>query len=326
MERTAVADFYRGKGYQVHDSIVVTGQSGNQLRVPLLCEGPLGNLAVFFGDAGGIDGPEIGAAKRVARDLGATAVVAAAAFTGEQRRTAAELGVVLLDGDAVGAPLPPATPPSSWPGRTPAAVLEDDLAAHPWPASGRPGGVDGAAPALVDIDQLLGPRAEGPRAPAVAAPAPALQRAPVSSPPPAAPSVQAPRAAAPSAEGLWRHARRGEAPAAASASTSPSSSAQVAASPGIAAFGERTATRVKAGRFTWLDLPKAPEAAPDAEYVGTVATRAAPAPAPQVSEEETARLRHEAFAREARRALWIRRGAWTLGGSVAAYLFLLWWF
>lgn len=294
MERTQVADFYRGKGYQVHESIVVTGQSGNQQRVPLLCEGPLGNLAVFFGDAAGIDGPEIGAAKRVARDLGATAVVAAGSFSGEQRAQAAELGVVLLDASAIGAAPQRPSIDSAWPGQTPRQSLERDLEAHPWPASGRPGGLDATREAaLVDIDE-------------VAARPPASQAAPPTRATALVPGLATP-APAPTrtdAGGLWKHPR--------------AATAAPAASPAPARASPATA-----GRFAWLDLPKAQPAAAELEV--DVAVSARPAAKPPTPEElaaqERARLEREVLLR-----MYVRRGAWVLGGAVAVYLFLLWWF
>src|ERR1041385_1091365 len=123
MDAGAAASFYRRKGYTVREGVRATGASGNEHRVPLLAEGPLGSLAVFFGDLGGIDGPEMGGARKVARDLGATPVLAADTFSNEDRQTAARLGVVLLDGDAVAvepaAPAPSADPARSWPGLAP---------------------------------------------------------------------------------------------------------------------------------------------------------------------------------------------------------------
>ena len=293
MERAQVADFYRGKGYLVHESIVVTGQSGNQQRVPLLCEGPLGNLAVFFGDAAGIDGPEIGAAKRVSRDLGATAVVAAGTFTAEQRGHAAELGVVLLDHASMGAPAPAPHIESAWPGQTPRQALDRDLQAHPWPASGRPGGQDGTRDAaLVDIDQVA-ERASARLAPA----APTTIARPT---PTAAPRDDA--------GGLWKHARAGTSTA--------------AQEPATHVMRASTAATT-AGRFAWLDLPKpaAPEA--EIEYDETVSAR--PAAVPLTPEQEAAQRRARML-REAQVRDYVKYGAWTLGGAVALYLFLLWWF
>lgn len=300
MERARVADFYRGKGYQVHESILVTGQSGNQQRVPLLCEGPLGNLAVFFGDAAGIDGPEIGAAKRVARDLGATAVVAAGSFTGEQRRTAAELGVVLLDGGSIESPAP-AEAGSAWPGETRRQVLERDLEAHPWPASGRPEGLDQTrrASALSDIDEVVAgagaalaamPNEPGPAAPVVLAPA---QPATAAAATPVAPMRG-------DDGGLWRHGR---------AAAGPRAVAPAAARPG-------------AQRFAWLGLPPAPAPAAEAESTSSVAARPRPAPP---SPERVEAERHARLLREAQLRVLVRRGAWILGAALFVYLFLLWW-
>ncbi|MEK6975596.1 MAG: hypothetical protein AABY18_04550 [Candidatus Thermoplasmatota archaeon] len=303
MDRTQVAAFYRGKGYLVHESIVVTGQSGNQQRVPLLCEGPLGNLAVFFGDAAGIDGPEIGAAKRVAKDLGATAVVAAGTFTTDQRRTAAELGVVLLDAASMEAPAPLPVP-SAWPGQAPGAALERDLEAHPWPASGRPGGVDGPSRSVAyDVDELLG-RFERAK-PADTVTVDATPPAPANSPAPT-PAAMAPRASRADDGGLWKQPRT---------------------APAAVAVAQPTASR-KAGNgpaFAWLNLPQAPAPAAETEYSGTVAARAATPAAVPLTPEQLAAQKQERLLREAMVRVWIRRGAWMLGAAVFVYLFLLWW-
>ena len=294
MDRTLVATFYRGKGYQVHESIVVTGQSGNSQRVPLLCEGPLGNLAVFFGDAAGIDGPEIGAAKRVARDLGATAVVAAGSFNGEQRAQAAELGVVLLDAAAMG-PAPAPAIESAWPGQTPRQALERDLAAHPWPESGRPGGVDHArTAAFADIDEVA---ARGEAKPLVVAPATAPRATPAPAATPAASRTD-------DAGGLWRHPRAGQ--------------ATLATDPVPARAASATA-----GRFAWLDLPKAAPPAAEIEVEASVSARAAPKPP---TAEERAAQQRARLEREEQLRMYVRRGAWVLGGALAVYLFALWWF
>ena len=312
MDRTQVAAFYRGKGYLVHESIVVTGQSGNQQRIPLLCEGPLGNLAVFFGDAAGIDGPEIGAAKRVAKDLGATAVVAAGTFTGDQRRTAAELGVVLLDASALEAPTATELP-SAWPGQTPGAALERDLNAHPWPASGRPGGVDGPTRTVAyDVEELLGrfERAK-PAVPTVPATpdstAAALPAVPAD--PTAAPTKRAAVASSPSADGgLWKQ---------------PRVKTNVDATPVQATHVPRAAGRQA---FAWLDLPKAGPQAAEIEYSGVVATRTPTAPPSPLTAEELAAQEHDRMLRAAMTRVWLKRGGWTLLAIVLLWLFLLWWF
>lgn len=162
MDPTAVAAFYQGKGYTVREGARVPGLSGNEHKVPLLAEGPLGSLAIFFGDFGGVDGPEMGGARKAARDIGATPVLAADEFSNNDRQVAARLGVVLLDGTMMmeDPPAGPAAPPqAAWPGlqvrssSTTHAKTEPDQ--HPWPASGRVGGRDGPAARAIDIDDLL---------------------------------------------------------------------------------------------------------------------------------------------------------------------------
>ena len=316
MDRTRVAAHYRAKGYRVHEPMVVEGRSGSH-RVPMLCEGPLGNLTVFFGDAGGIDGPEIGAAKRIARDLGASAVVAAATFTGEQRKAAAELGVVLVDAAALDEPAPAAPTPSAWPASRRGGGLDQDLAAHPWPDSGRPGGFDGPSRTVTyEVDELLA-RFEQPRThPQGAAAASALSTPSAPTPPArpvAAPSPQTTQA--PQAASLWRHPR-GDARAATTPTLTTTGLATTTLTPAS------TSKSVAATRFAWLNLPPTPEARPDAEYEGTVATHAraaadlAATAIPQAVRDPRITLR--------RRQL-VRRLAWIAGVALFVYLFLLWW-
>jgi len=145
-----VAGFYRAKGYTVHENPKVRGASGNVYTAALVADGPLGALLVSFGDAGGVDGAELGRVRTMARDIGATPVLACPAPTADVRRLAAQLGVVLVD-EATVADAPP--PRASVP---PADPLRKDLDAHPWPASGRaanalhPGGATAR-----DVDDML---------------------------------------------------------------------------------------------------------------------------------------------------------------------------
>ena len=97
MDPATVAAFYQAKGYTVREGVRVPGLSGNEHKVPLLAEGSLGSLAIFFGDFGGVDGPEMGGARKVAREIGATPVLAADEFSNQDRQLAARLGVVLVD-------------------------------------------------------------------------------------------------------------------------------------------------------------------------------------------------------------------------------------
>lgn len=339
VDRDQVAQHYRTKGYQVHASMVLEGRSGSH-RIPMLCEGPLGNLTVFFGDAGGIDEREIGSAKRIARDLGATAVVAAAHFTTDQRKTAAGLGVVLLDDAMLGmAPQAPAAPRTAWPvATTPHETLARDLAAHPWPDSGRPGGFGGPHRAVTyEVEELLAhfdanrsappaasrpPPAPGPTLAAQDAPA-TVDLTPSTAPTPA-------RASPSSTAQLWKHPRAGRAGPDASTPESPPT--------GVAAG---TPTPRTATRFAWLNLPKPAEPSPDAEYEDTVPAHAAHAAqagtwnaaASQATTRTTtpaatakARGRSVDPQALARRRVWLRRAAWMAAGALFAYLFLLWWF
>lgn len=330
MDAGAAASFYRRKGYTVRENVRATGASGNEHRVPLLAEGPLGSLAVFFGGLDGIDGPEMGGARKVARDLGATPVLAADGFSNPDRQAAARLGVVLLDDDAVAveapaaAAPPPADPARAWPGLVPVPARRTAAAAepesHPWPASGRVGGLDGPAARAVDIDDLLAPRRR-PEPMLAAAPVPAAS-AGSAAPEPAAASAVLARAAAQDAEAgdgdsFWSMPRRGP----------PAPKA-----PRQAGGGGRP--------FAWLDGPEPAAAAPASpaavggvEYDGVVAARSRP---PQLAddggEEADAALSSPdervapSAERLARRARMQRRLAWVLVAAVMLYLFLLWWY
>ena len=139
MFRDDVVEHYRGKGYRVHENVKVRGTSGVVHACELVVQGPLGNLIVAFEDAGGIEGPEIGAVRRAAKDVGATAVVAAERLPDGLQRAASQLGVVLLDRAAMQAPAPartaaeaeaPAYPP--WPDPT---APRPARAASAWPGA-----------------------------------------------------------------------------------------------------------------------------------------------------------------------------------------------
>lgn len=336
-----MAQHYRSKGYQVHASMVLDGRSGSH-RIPMLCEGPLGNLTVFFGDAGGIDEREIGSAKRIARDLGATAVVAAAHFTTDQRKAAADLGVVLLDEAMLGvAPDKPDAARKAWPAATtPHEALARDLEAHPWPDSGRPGGFDGPHRAVTyEVDELLArfdakapaasaasvPSAATPRGSTFTSTTPSANRPPTAQAAPAPASVPTvPPTTSPPAGLPWKHPRAG-------GDKTPAAAAQTPAQAGPAASG----VRGPATRFAWLNLPKPAEAAPAAEYEETVATQATTgwdagagaAPATRsLGEKATAAPRVVDPLARARRRVWVRRAAWMAAGALFVYLFLLWWF
>jgi hypothetical protein len=144
-------DFYRARGYEVREGVRVRGASGNVYALDLVAEGPLGALLVSFGDAAGVDGAEVGRVRTLARDIGATPVIASPTASSELRRAAAQMAVVVLDEasldePAVAAPAPGLAPPP----------LEGDLAAHPWPASGRAGPAeDPAGDRLMEVDQVL---------------------------------------------------------------------------------------------------------------------------------------------------------------------------
>ncbi len=168
MDRNRVAAHYRGKGYTVHENLRVAGSSGNEYVLDMLAEGPLGNLLVSFGDAAGLDGPEMGSARRIAKDIGATPVLAGDQFAEGYRLTATRLGVVILDADSL-QDQGRAGPRPEWPpgiaSVTPTAgdTMRADLSAHPWPASGRGGAAKPEGPKRArDVDELLADLQEPP--------------------------------------------------------------------------------------------------------------------------------------------------------------------
>lgn len=99
--RDAVAEHYRSKGYRLHEHVKVRGKSGAVHACDMVAQGPLGNLIISFGDDMPFEAAEIGAVRRAARDVGATAVVAVERMPEGIRSLAARAGVVLLDQDAL---------------------------------------------------------------------------------------------------------------------------------------------------------------------------------------------------------------------------------
>ncbi|MFO1533327.1 MAG: hypothetical protein ABR562_06480 [Thermoplasmatota archaeon] len=154
MFEARVAQFYRAKGYEVHENPKVRGTSENVYAVAMVADGPLGALLISFGDAGGVDGAEIGRVRTMARDVGATPVVAAPTLAPDLRRLAAQMGVVVVDETMVivTGPLPrdlPAVDAATDP-------MRRDLDAHPWPASGRAFSFAGPSSAAArDVDELV---------------------------------------------------------------------------------------------------------------------------------------------------------------------------
>ncbi|MFA5944046.1 MAG: hypothetical protein WC876_06230 [Candidatus Thermoplasmatota archaeon] len=309
MDLDTVAAYYRGKGYVVRDGVRVTSPSGSEHKVPLLAEGPLGSLVVFFGDFGGVDGPEMGGARKVAREIGATPVLAADEFSNKDRQVAARLGVVLLDtaalndeGSAPNAIGLGVDTGRAWPGLAPVPTRrakETELEPHPWPASGRVGGHDGPATRAVDVEEILA-HASAPRTTPAAASRPSDGEEP--------PGPTGVGDGDGNGEGLWKRprARAEPTPRAPRASGSP--------------------------KFGWLgtDASASPATEPLAvEYDGVVSTR----PGQQLAESperlgDTVELQPTMTELEhkARRDRLLRRLFWLLFASVLVYLFALWWF
>lgn len=153
MFEAQVAQFYRAKGYEVHENPKVRGSSENIYTVAMVADGPLGALLISFGDAAGIDGAEIGRVRTMGRDIGATPVVAAKTLSPELRRLAAQMGVVVVDESMVTAEGPH---PRDLPAIDQADPLRRDLDMHPWPASGRAFSFAGPTAASArDVDELI---------------------------------------------------------------------------------------------------------------------------------------------------------------------------
>lgn len=122
MLREDVAAHYRERGYTIRERVQVRGGSGAVHSVDMVAMGPLGNLVIALEDAGGFEGPEMQSVRRIAKDIGATPVVAARRIPDGLRRRAAESGVVLLDA-------------SDMPSLEPEPVLQapDEDPYPPWP-------------------------------------------------------------------------------------------------------------------------------------------------------------------------------------------------
>ncbi len=140
--RQAVADHYVAKGYRIRERVRVRGKSGTIHMADMVAQGPLGAMLVAFEDEGGFEGPELSAIKNAAKDIGAQAVAAAERFPDGLRRRAAELGVVLLDAEALQRPTPdmpeildePEFPP--WPTQKQDIPEPEET---PWPGTPRAG-------------------------------------------------------------------------------------------------------------------------------------------------------------------------------------------
>lgn len=124
MFQELVAEHYTKKGYKVHQARKVRGKSGNVYLVDMVCVGDIGHLVISFGDEGGIEGPELGAVKRIAQDIGAAPVAAVPDPTPAVRRMANQAGVAIVDQEAL---LRPDSEPD---------LRSEEQIAHPWPRSG----------------------------------------------------------------------------------------------------------------------------------------------------------------------------------------------
>jgi hypothetical protein len=315
VDPAAVAAYYRAKGYVVRDGARVQGASGNEHRVPMLAQGPLGSLAIFFGDAGGIDGPEMGGARKVAREIGATPVLAGEAFSGQDRQVASRLGVVLLDSATLAAEVPAgatglgADTGRAWPGLAPVPTRqakEPEPEPHPWPSSGRVGGRDGPATQALDVDELLADRASTP--------------SPTSREPPSD-----------AGEGLWSHPRT---PSAALLRAPRTAGARRFAWLGpdaarAAAVPPRQGTSL-AMEYDDVVAPGDPEdehAEPEAGlFIAEPMAGEVGAPDERLGDAIELEPTLEELDHRARRDRLLRRLFWILFASVLLYLFVLWWF
>jgi hypothetical protein len=149
--RQQVADFYRAKGYQVRENPRVRGHSEKVYSVAMVADGPLGALLISFGDAGGVDAIEVSRVRTLARDIGATPVIASPELSPDLRRIAAQFAVVVVDQDSM------AGTEDEVPAVDIGPDLRRDLDAHPWPASGRarPEEPPQTPASLRDVDDIL---------------------------------------------------------------------------------------------------------------------------------------------------------------------------
>jgi hypothetical protein len=278
----------------------------------------------------------MGGARKVAREVGATPVLAADSFSNQDRQLAARLGVVLLDSatlaseggpTAAGSPAAPglgADTGRAWPGLAPIPARrakESEPEPHPWPPSGRVGGRDGPSTRAVDVDDLLA----GPTGQAGASGAPAgdplvpdadeAEESARRSDPRAADSDSD---AAPEGGGLWKRPReRAAAPAA------------------------RPRTPAS-GRFAWLggDVSPGPSApALAVEYDDAVPARGngdggdggdggedREGGEDRLGETVELLPTLDEARRQAARDRLMRRLFWILFAAVVLYLVALWWF
>lgn len=122
MFRDRVVEHYRVRGYKVHENVKVRGRSGSVHACDIVAQGPLGNIIVSFGDAGGFEGPELAAVRSAAQDIGGAAVVAVPRAPQPVLDAARTLGVKILDEAAVAASHPVTR-----------AEEAPEFAVHPWP-------------------------------------------------------------------------------------------------------------------------------------------------------------------------------------------------
>lgn len=140
MFREEVAAYYRRRGYAIKENVKIRSPEGSVYAVDMVAQSSLGNLLIAFEDEGGFEGPEMNAVRRMAREIGATPVMAARRIPAGLRKQAAGAGVVLVDEDTVQAPdepepeTAPATEPEypPWPGSSQDAEVQD---VPPWPRS-----------------------------------------------------------------------------------------------------------------------------------------------------------------------------------------------
>lgn len=181
---------YEAKGYTVHRSRKVRGQTGAVYAIDMVVQAPHGNMLITFGDDGEVGGPEVGAIRNAARDIGATPVVAAPELPQSLRNQIAQAGVVVVDRAAL----------EEEAVRAPQALDPTDTWA-PWPQQGEawPEGREHERPSNRDLDEATRSAQErrfgwlkhAPSPTAGASPGPAVDAAT----PPAATVQRAPDAA-----------------------------------------------------------------------------------------------------------------------------------
>lgn len=136
MFRDDVIAHYAARGYKVHESVQLRGETGRVHPCDLVAEGPLGSLVVTVRESGGAT--ELASLRAKGKDLSATPVLAVPEARPDIRRAAMQMGIVVLqEADLVPPPEEPEAPPF-WPDAQAAAppAWPEAKPAAPRPSAG----------------------------------------------------------------------------------------------------------------------------------------------------------------------------------------------